>query len=625
MMQYISNLKMMKSVQFKRLAIGITVLFVLVYPLHFLARNPLESMVDFQYVDPYSDASRLYTSIHKSETNSSVVMFPKNLSFDEDTVRDTFNITEEDTVMQYSGNSSSLTTKQLGESTTRHSIEVFNSVPNAESCEDLKQDVDLMVSDNKIMRQDFEIMIERLQYQLENEEAFAGLTGFFKDKIPLYLKWKVYHLHFYQFAGTSVWLEEYGVHLMISRVIHSLKGKKGDPQVSLLYAQIYNSDWEELTDVELIIPMTQPNGKTTNDEKLKFPRFLPIPFYHNSEFTKERWYGPEDARMLLIENEKGQQEPAIIYNSYQRQISNQTTTLKDNTVVLNFDFYRSMFIAWPFRYQLGKANTDGFVNPEYDDVKFNKVAELKIADQPRNIVEKNWTPMFVEQGYIHMVYEWADLKVLKCNIKNLTTEDGLINYSNCVVAHHDEAQEFSDAFSPIRGGTELIPIKHDTRKLWLGFLRAHIDDCGCGKAMYRPNLVILEKHKNQFKVLHLSSYMSLDIPVPGWKTPEIQCAKKDPSALIPNGISSWAYSDNNDQDVLTMSLSVADEHNVLVNIHGLRKVVDELLNGDEVDWDNKVSSDQMKCVIKYSSDFCKAYGEEQESLGLTDSLFSIRR
>ena len=68
------------------------------------------------------------------------------------------------------------------------------------------------------------------------------------------------------------------------------------------------------------------------------------------------------------------EEPMVIYNSYHRQIANHTTTGKtDGSVELNFEFYRSMFVGWPFRYQLGKSNTDGFVDDRFDNVKFTRV------------------------------------------------------------------------------------------------------------------------------------------------------------------------------------------------------------------------------------------------------------
>ncbi|EER30954.1 predicted protein [Candida tropicalis MYA-3404] len=622
MIKGFNNLRKLTTSQYRRLTIGIIILFILVYPLHYLSRHPLDSMVNFKYVDPFNDESRQYTSIQKGE-NYSLVIFPQNFTINEQEVRVKFNISEDDVIEQILSQDSTIVPKEVfDEQTSLHKIKVFNSMSDSENCDDFKTETQLSISDNKIIRQDFEIMLQKLDYQLKNDQAISKLASFFQDKLDFYLKWKVYHFHFYQFAGTSVYLKNHGVHLMVSRVIHSLKGRKGDPQISLLYAQVYDNNWQELTNVDLVLPVRDIHGEKVM-QKLSFPRFLPTPFYHNSEFTKERWYGPEDARMLLSVNEDGDEEPVIIYNAFHRKVHNQTVVpTNDKMVTLNFDFFRSMFITWPFRYQLAKENMDGIPNEEFAKVIYNKALELKIEGQPRKPVEKNWTPFFdtnqKNSKAIHMVYQWDGLQILKCDLDNLASEDGgITNYSSCRLDFEEPITEIQDAFGPVRGGTELIPIPSNPN-VWIGFLRAHIDNCGCGKAMYRPNLVILEKQLEQFKVTHLSSYMSLEIPVPGWKDPDVQCATKDPSALIPNGISNWET--QGDQDVLTMSLSVADEKNLLINIHNLNKTIKDLRNGvSRIDWTSKeFKSRQMKCVIEYSSNFCQAYGQYQ--LGKTGTF-----
>ena len=84
---------------------------------------------------------------------------------------------------------------------------------------------------------------------------------------------------------------------MISRVIYSQKGK-GDPQISLLYAQLYDTNWQELTNTDLLVSMQDITGEYKL-EKLLFPRFLPMPFYYNPKLTKEDGM-VEDARIMLV-------------------------------------------------------------------------------------------------------------------------------------------------------------------------------------------------------------------------------------------------------------------------------------------------------------------------------------
>lgn len=631
--QYVVTAKAIKSSQFARLGIcAIVLLFILGYPFYFISNNPFDTSIRFQYVDPYNDTTRKYTTIEKQHTdiggNSTTIIYPKNLDLDLDQaalqqVLNTTNTTNP--FVQYIGNSSSIAFSQLNQTLATHNIQVFDSSSNSKNCLDILTETRLTISQNIIIKELFEIMIKRLIHQLNTEPAFKELAPFFQNRLSLHLRWKTYHKHFYKFAGTSVWLKDYGVHLMISRVIYSQKAKKGDPQISLLYAQLYDTNWQELTNTDLLVSMQDTTG-AYKLETLLFPRFLPMPFYFNPLLTKGRWYGPEDARIMLVKNQLDIEEPMIIFNSYHRQITNHTTTeTKDGSVELNFEFYRSMFVGWPFRYQLGKANTDGFVDDRFDNVKFTRVAELKIHNQTRAAVEKNWTP-FVdpsernpEDKSLYIVYQWDKLRILKCDISNLVTDDGFTHYSACKFKQDSKLKKV-EKVGPIRGGTELIPTTIDNKRLWIGFLRAHIDKCGCGKAMYRPNMVVLQKtDKGTFKVAYLSSYISFNIPVPGWKTPDIQCAKKDPSVLIPNGISNWevATIDGIERDVLTMTLSAADEDNILMDIHGLKTVIQDLITNQKQD--NELDTDlvQMKCVVAYSTEFCRAYGEEQARLGLT--------
>lgn len=629
--QYVVTVKAIKSSQFGRLGIcAVVLLFVLGYPFYFISNNPFDTSIRYQYVDPYNDTTRKYTTIEKQHTdiggNGTTILYPKNLQLDQKALLQLLNTTETtNPFVQYIGNSSSIAFSQLNQTLVNHSIQVFDPFSNSDNCLDLMTETQLTISQNIIIKELFEIMVKRLMHQLDTEPAFKELAPFFQNKLSLHLRMRSYHKHFYKFAGTSVWLKDYGVHLMISRVIYSQKGKKGDPQISLLYAQLYDTNWQELTNTDLLVSMQDITGEYKL-EKLQFPRFLPMPFYYNPKLTKGRWYGPEDARIMLVKNQLDMEEPVVIYNSYHRQIANHTTTGKtDGSVELNFEFYRSMFVGWPFRYQLGKSNTDGFVDDRFDNVKFTRVAELKIHNQTRASIEKNWTP-FVdpserdpEDKSLYIVYQWDKLRILKCDISNLVTDDGFIHYSACRFKQdtkHDEVEKVG----PIRGGTELIPTIINNKQLWVGFLRAHIDKCGCGKAMYRPNMVVLQKtDMGTFQVAYLSSYISFNIPVPGWKTHEIQCGKRDPNVLIPNGISNWevATIDGIERDVLTMTLSAADEDNILMDIHGLKTVIKNLITNQK--HGNEFNSDlvQMKCVVAYSIEFCRAYGEEQARLGLT--------
>ncbi|CAH2356094.1 hypothetical protein CLIB1423_55S00122 [[Candida] railenensis] len=97
-------------------------------------------------------------------------------------------------------------------------------------------------------------------------------------------------------AGSSDWLEDYGVHLMIRGLMCSSISQRNAPILSLTYAQVFDSDWNELKDTHLV---TSDDSKSLESGSLKFPSFVKVPLYHDLSSLVERYYGPEDLRITL--------------------------------------------------------------------------------------------------------------------------------------------------------------------------------------------------------------------------------------------------------------------------------------------------------------------------------------
>lgn len=522
--------------------------------------------------------------------------------------------------IKFNGSPDSVLTPEIANMNyTSHSISIFSSLnPGKSECNLINYHRDFEISDYLVLPDELIKLAKVLKYQLENEPQFQELGKFFEgDQIGRLLKKGQSRQHFYKFAGTSVWLEKHGVHLMISRVIFSQTGEKTDPQVSLLYAQIYDENWKELVDVELVLPITNADNERVY-EKSKFPRFMPIPFYHNADKTKKRWYGPEDTRLLLVKNQYGENEPVIIFNSYHRKILKVTNGKDGDTKVrTTFRFYRSMFIGWLFQYQYGKLNTDGFPDLNHNGISYTKIKELRIEGQDRQRVEKNWTP-FVDPSernvnyggrddYIYLIYQWNNLKILKCELADFIDD----SQSTCKLAHID-LKDNEEEVGPVRGGTELIPIQTNTeRNLWIGFLRAHIKKCGCGGSVYRPNFLVLERIDEVFKLTYLSGSINFNIPVYGFKDFETVCAGREANALIPNGISMFDEAN----DYMTLALSVADQYNTIIHIQGVRSLVELLEHTWEGKRNSKQLSKQIDCVVEHATEVCKQYAEEHFRIG----------
>lgn len=541
--------------------------------------------------------------------------------------------------VRYNGPASPLTEVIKGRDYHEHEISMYDTVKNIDGdvkkCDsDINKKFKVDITKAKHFDDSLVKVVRKLMDQLETDPALVEIKDFFKDDLKKHMQEGTVDNHWFKFAGTSVWLEQYGVHFMISRMLYSPTGKKNAPVMSLIYSQIYNENWEELEDVELIVPTRDPLTNEKIYKNMMFPSFMAMPFYHQSSYVNKRFYGPEDARMLLFKNEDGLEEPLIVFNAYHRKVSAQES-LNEELSKVTHGYYRSMFMGWPFRFQHGKQNVDGIANSEFDTKVYNKVIELRREKAERLKVQKNWTPFISLKDrdatkydtHIYFVYRWKNFEVLKCRLSDFTSD-----FSNCKFEYkRDENLKADEQVGPLRGGTEMISLNKilpsmnanipENKEIWIGFARAHIIKCGCGKDMYRPNLAVITKEDNQFKVSQLSSFFSLDMEVTGWANPDIQCHPKDPNALIPNGISSWNLNPlklgrkTEIEDYVTLSLSVADASVHTIYIKNLLKLVlahtSLLSHNKTVGYNNDV----VLCSLKSSGDFCADYGKEQEKLG----------
>ncbi|CAH6719005.1 beta-mannosyltransferase 6 [[Candida] jaroonii] len=505
-----------------------------------------------------------------------------------------------------------------------HDKEILLYEYKGEDCQTNKQRLHVDISESVEFESDLETMVKVFSDQLENDPTFKEFQPYFKEDIPMQIKVGTLNKHWYKFAGSSVWLEDYGVHLMISRVMYSMKGHKRKQLFSFTYAQVYDENWVELKNVELVNFVNDENNENVM-RNLKFPCFLPVPFYHHPSLVEKVYYGTEDPRLFLITNEFGKKEPLIIFNAYHRKVIEQNLNDKESMKV-KFGYYRSMFLSWPFRFQRGKTNVDGVSDVETQNLAYNQAVELRITDHDRAEVQKNWTPMLKYEErkdygydrYVYFIYRWSNLEILRCNLNSFTE-----GTSSCDYEYKRLLDSSKDEVGPLRGGTEMInlrdivkdkSVKLPDREIWIGFPRAHIKGCGCGKDMYRPNLAVITKEADdKYKISHLSSFTSLDVEVYGWTNPHIQCASKDANVLISNGISNWEM--KNGQDFLTLSLSVADATNNIIHIKNLLSHV--IFRTSILTEDTGFGYDEVvvNCALDESTKFCKNYGMEMKKLG----------
>lgn len=512
-----------------------------------------------------------------------------------------------------------------------HSIKTFNSYSEGE-CLELEKDIDIEVQEMKPMDDDLDLILKK--FMESGSDYYKEIEPYFGNNLRQQLIEGTINKHWYKLAGTSVWLEQYGVHYMISRIIYSPREVRNQPTFSLTYAQIFDQNWNELKDIQMIIPTNDP--ESIHDQidfdgvffrTVSYPSFLPIPTLHDASKTKGKYYGAEDPRILLIKDEYGFEEPMIVFNSFHRKII-ENNEVNDNEMNLKFGFYRSMFMCWPWKFQRGKRVIDELPNDQNDKNIYNKIIELRREGMEREKVQKNWTPFidfeerqtFHHDKFIYFIYRWSNLEVLKCQ---LTDTIGGTSKCNFVYKMIEELPG-SESVGPLRGGTELISINSlikDSQleislprntQLWIGFARAHLKNCGCGKDIYRPNLVAISKDMitGRYKVDIVSSFASLDVPVIGWDLdkPQDTCVDGQPSVFIPNGISSWSLKpqDHGFSDYLTLSFSLSDATNDLIQLKNVLSSMLRIFKASKSGYDNN----NVDCALKASEEFCKKIGDD---------------
>ncbi|KAI5958967.1 uncharacterized protein KGF55_005621 [Candida pseudojiufengensis] len=409
--------------------------------------------------------------------------------------------------------------------------------------------------------------------------------------------------------------------------------------------------------------------KTFQHKIIKFPHFVSIPFFKDLNNPDANYYGPEDPRLILVKNKLGYEEPIIIFNSYHLKPDLYDDD-DDTRINQKFDYYRSMFLAWPWQ-----------IKPNSHKNEIN-IIELNLQDFKSLKVQKNWTPFisyhdrFSKDGvegnglgydtHLYFIFRWANLEVLKCDFK----------FGNCKFDYRlDNKLSTYNQVGPLRGGTQLInineildlPIEYP-KEIWIGVARAHLDNCGCGETMYRPNLVIIsrdlnskkEEGNNEFQLTHVSSALTFNMFVFGWDImiPEDSCGKLN--ILIPNGISVWSFETKEDlpkleeiskkeilkeeeeisnkevskeetptsneietrvhrilnnikDDYLTITLTISDYENYRINIKGLLKNLKDLNIFEITDQkQNHNNNNNVVCAMESSTNYCENYGRNNK-------------
>lgn len=432
----------------------------------------------------------------------------------------------------------------------------------------------------------------------------------------------------FQFGGSTIWLEKEQCFVMFSRIMYSPAESKNTPKFSLVRAQAFDRNWVEMKgkripysdisrpedmdaslhqiDKELGISscdllLSEPlaydacivenaRKKLTGQKRrehilskyyLTYPAILEIPFNPHNEFS-----GPEDARVILRKT-KDSEEPVVIFNMFD--------PIQEK---------RAIMAHFPHR-------------------KIDPTVKFSILGRKQKGLEKNWTPFFhksldessVSRGYIHFIYTFSPLEILKCSL----------NDGYCEMVFEAATLKLSEQnkFGGIRGGTQFVPLPDIIpnvrgEQIWVGFPKLHIENCGCGSHFYRPMFSVLVERDGIYTQELVIPVMGFDIDVLSWDLKGSVCG--DNNILSPNSIGYWEVASQDSQtkkyeDYLTLTVSEADSGTKLIILKGIldfilgiyreKDVLDSLDINEKTD---SVIRQTLHCIVESAFASCKEYG-----------------
>ncbi|ABN66855.2 predicted protein [Scheffersomyces stipitis CBS 6054] len=539
----------------------------------------------------------------------------------------------------------------------KHPVQSFNAFTdiegNMEKCGLLEDKYEIEVSKSLMKSKSLKKIVQK--WVNENSTYFQEINEFFHTPLQQQLKEGSVDSHWFRLAGSSVWLEQYGIHFMVSRIIYAENKDRGTPNLSMIYAQAYDENWKEVENLELVVPTNNPNLYLESNDppqfRLQLPQILPIPIHLDKERQWPGFYGAEDPRIIAVKNARGFEEPLVFYNSYHGKVVN-IEEIDEGKSTAHLLFSRNMFMAWPFQTQRGKYNVQDLPSKYHNNI-FTRVLEIKEANKEREGKQKNWTPFISSQDrksfgydkYIYMSIRIEHLQILRCPV--VGGSDQFVTECEEVYLLNPEKSN-NDGIGPLRGGSQFVNINNmlesyselpearklidsipKGRELWFSFARANLEYCGCGVKMYRPNLVVVVKDGDQYKISYVSSFVDLAVEQLGWilKESDNYCPENDGSVMIPNGIASWTLRENGEKtnidDYMTLSYSLADATVEIIHIRGVLKA---LLGLDSKNQNYKLfekssaldaktvgyNNDNIDCALENSKQYCQAFGEKEK-------------
>ena len=505
------------------------------------------------------------------------------------------------------------------------------------TCEDLSYNGTILHSmDNKILGDD---LVSIRRDILKEKDWLTREVKDDRDKDKT--EEEIIDTQWFRFGGASIWLESEQCYLVYSRVVYSRVKRKNHPHISLVRAQAFDKNWNEIIgkripyldteipanmerelaqlDVEMGIEncdrfsagslelencnVRRARAVLLNEKKketilskyyLTYPTILKIPFYAEGD-----WKGPEDPRVTLREGENFE-EPIVLFNMYDHA-----------------EGRRRMFSFMPHR-------------------KIEPLVKFGIIDRKQRDQEKNWSPFFhpsdrpiskLSRGFIHFIYSFSPLDIIRCSLN-----DGV-----CEVVFDAKTLALSDSnsFGGMRGGTQFVKLPQSipgvkNKNIWVGFPKLHIKDCGCGKIFYRPMLDVLVESNGIYHQELVVPAIDFDINVLSWDLKSTECMETN--ILSPNSIAHWNVIYQNPEtllfdDYMTLTLSESDTLTKVITLKGVLDYVLGIYREKQIKDDfvptlesNDVIGKTISCLVGGAKQHCAAYGQSHKVIEAPKAL-----
>ncbi|CCK70676.1 uncharacterized protein KNAG_0E04230 [Huiozyma naganishii CBS 8797] len=442
-------------------------------------------------------------------------------------------------------------------------------------------------------------------------------------------QWSVNHVvrkRWFAFGTSAVWYPEGDCYLVYTRVIYSDAGIKDKPNISVVYAQAYDKDWNELI------------GKKFNYYDVKMPEYVQEELDSLWGFIadlqcEEYKNNPEQYNRCSKENQPRIKETQLRINEIEAHYSITYPTVLDIDFIVHGLFSgpedpRAFLMGAPGKIQEPilvfnmQATEHRRMHSFRPHRRNNALIEYSRTDGELRNQEKNWAPFFhyrqdekidFPDEQIYFIHDFTPMNVLRCSLF-----DG-----SCVVAFDEEPAK-KDKLSLIRGGTQyirfpsIIPEVKDWQ-MWVGFAKSHIPPCGCGGNFYRPQLSLLVESEGKYHLEFLTPTLDFGIDVLNWSGDGSKCDGHN--VLNPNTISNWEVVGQDEatglyEDYLTLTISEADIKSSFVTVRGVLNYVLGVYGKKEIKDTYNVDSKTLEvnkftasCIGVSAQLFCKEYGE----------------